>query len=162
MTLEIPGKASDYIDLDQTPDLRFALFELSVQCCQRSQVGLQYVAPLQQEFAVKLAVFVWSFIKNANRSKYLAIGPNDRDPEVRDHPQFNIRVRLPLFVPYSIRDKQRLPGLHHGLAIKSGVEGNDFVPFVRIPVSLAGYEDFNVWGVYSHNQGGGNMHDFGS
>ena len=83
---------------------------------------------------IKLAVLVWFFIRNANRSKYPAIGPNDRDPQVRDHPQFNIRVRLPLFVPYSIRDKQRLPGLHHGLAIKPCIEGRDFVLLVWIPL----------------------------
>jgi hypothetical protein len=129
---------------------------------QRSQVSLQYVAPLLQEFAVKLAVFVWFFIKNANRSKYLAIGPDDRDPQVRDHPQFNIRVRLPLFVSDSVMDKQRLPGLHHGLAIKPCIEARDFVLFVRIPLGLAGYEDFDVRGLDSHYQGGGNMHDFGS
>jgi hypothetical protein len=153
---------SDYIDLDETPEFRFSLFELSVQCCQRSQVSLQQVPPLQQEFAVKLAIFVWFFIKNANRSKYLAIGPNDRDPQVRDHPQFNIGVRLPLFVPESIGDQQRSPGVHHGLAIKSCIEGRDFVRLVRIPFGLAGYEHFDVGGLYSHYQGGGNMHDFGS
>jgi len=42
-------KIPDDIGIDQTPDLRLALFELSVQRCQRSQVSLQYVAPLQQE-----------------------------------------------------------------------------------------------------------------
>ena len=33
LTLDIPGEDPDYIDLDETPELGFALFELSVQCC---------------------------------------------------------------------------------------------------------------------------------
>src|ERR1700730_6523392 len=79
-------------------------------------------------------------------SKYLPIGPTDRDTHVRDHPSFNIRVQIPLFVPERVRDKQRLMGLHHGLAIKPRIERCDFVRFVRIPVGLAGYEDFDVGG----------------
>jgi hypothetical protein len=131
-----------------------------VQCCQRSQVSLQYVAPLQQQFAVKVAIFVWFFIKDANRSKYLAIGPNDRQPQVRDHPQFNIGIRLPIFITESVKDQQRLPGLHHRLAIKSCIEGRNFVPLVRVLIGFAGYENFDVWGLYSHYQGRGNMQDF--
>ena len=67
-----------------------------------------------------------------------------------------------MLVPESVRDKQRLPGLHHRLAIKPCIEGRDFIRFVRILVGLARYEDFDVRGIYSHYQRGGNMHDFGS
>jgi hypothetical protein len=94
---------------------------------------LHHLTALQQELSVELAIFVFLVIKNANRSKYLAVGPADRETQVRDHPQFGIGVRFPIFVAERVRDEQRLASLHHGLAVKAGIETRGFSWFVRIP-----------------------------
>jgi hypothetical protein len=64
-------------------------------------------------------------------------------------------------VPESVSDQQRPTGLHHGLAIKPGIERREFVRFVGIPFGLAGYEYLDVRGIYSHYQGRRHVHDFG-
>src|SRR6266498_2432420 len=72
---------------------------------QRFQVSLQHVAKVQQELEISLAVFVPFVIANANGSEHLAIGPADRNAQVRDHPLLHMRVRFPRFVRASISDK---------------------------------------------------------
>src|SRR5258708_12918649 len=67
-------------------------------------------------------MFVPLIVANANRPEYAAIGPTDRDAQVRDHPQPDMRACFPCFVLESVRDEQRLTGLQDGLAIRSRFE----------------------------------------
>src|SRR5262249_15500216 len=83
--LDIPDEDSDDVRVDQAPELRFASLYLSVQCCQRFQVSLQHVAKVQQELEISLAILVPLVIANANGPEHLAIGPDDRHTQVRDH-----------------------------------------------------------------------------
>ena len=85
-TFHVPDENSHDVSVDQAPDFRFASFDLSVQPGQRFQVGLQQVAKVQQELEISLAIGVPFVIANANGPEYLAIGPADRDPQIRDHP----------------------------------------------------------------------------
>src|SRR5258706_678538 len=97
-------------------------------------------------------------VANANRPEYAAIGPTDRDAQVRDHPQPDMRVRFPCFVLESVRDEQRLTGLHDGLAIRSRIES---ARLARISFGRAGDENFDVGRIDPHYGGRGHVHDLG-
>src|SRR5258706_7725071 len=95
-------------------------------------------------------------VANANRPEYAAIGPTDRDAQVRDHPQPDMRVCFQCFVLESVRDEQRLTGLQDGLAIRSRIES---ARLARISFGRAGDENLDVRRLDSHDRGGGNVHD---
>src|SRR5262249_6267795 len=133
LAFELPDEDADDVGIEQTSDLRVAFFEFAVQCCQRCQVSLYHIAPLQQESEVKIAIFVRLIIENTNHPKCLAIGPSDRNPEIRNHPQFDIGVAFPRFITESVGDQQRLPAFHHSLAIESRIEIGRFAIAVGNP-----------------------------
>src|SRR5258708_28489692 len=68
-----------------------------------------------------------------------------------------MRVCFPCFVLESVRDEQRLTGLQDGLAIRSRIES---ARLARISFGRAGDENLDVRRLYSHDRGGGNVHDF--
>src|SRR5712672_4560169 len=103
-------------------------------------------------------IFVPFIVANANRPEYAAIGPTDWDAQIRDHPQLDMRVGSPCFVLESVRDKQRLTGLHDGLAIRSCIES---ARLARISFGLAGDENFDVGRIDPHYGGRGHVHDLG-
>src|SRR6476619_8413209 len=67
-----------------------------------------------------------------------------------------MRVRFPRFVLESVRDEQRLTGLHDGLAIRSRIESPRLA---RISVGCAGDENFDVGRIDPHYGGRGHVHD---
>src|ERR1700745_159806 len=97
-------------------------------------------------------------VANANRPEYAAIGPTNRNAQVRDHPQPDMRVRFPGFVLESVRDEQRLTDLHDGLAIRSRIES---ARLARISFGRAGDENFDVGRIGPHYGGRGHVHDLG-
>src|SRR5258706_11192944 len=97
-------------------------------------------------------------VANANRPEYAAIGPTDRDAQVRDHPQPDMRVRFPGFVLESVRDEQRLTGLHDSLAKRSRIES---ARLARISFGRAGDENFDVGRIDPHYGGRGHVQDLG-
>jgi hypothetical protein len=115
---------------------------------------------MEQKFAVNLAMFIPFAVEDANCPKYFAVRPSDRQTEVGDHPKFNIRVRFPFVILESVRDKQHLASCHHGLAIGTATKRCDLISFPRVLLGLAGDENSDVWGLYFHNEGGRNVHDF--
>src|SRR5258706_12691966 len=79
-------------------------------------------------------------VANANRPEYAAIGPTDRDAQVRDHPQPDMRVRFPCFVLESVRDEKQLIGLHDGLAIRSRIESSRLARLSFRPAGAVSFE----------------------
>jgi hypothetical protein len=69
-----------------------------------------------------------------------------------------MRVRFPGFVLASVRDEQRLTGLHDGLAIRSRIES---ARLARISFGRAGDEHFDVGRIGPHYGGRGHVHDLG-
>ena len=156
--LHIPDEDADDVGVDQPSDLRFTLFDLSLQSRQRFQVRLQHVAEVQQKLEISLAIVIPFIIANANRPEDAAIRPTDRNAEVRDHSQSDMRVHFPCVVLESVRDKQRLTGPHDGRAIRSRIGS---ARPARISFGCAGDEDFDLRRIDLHYRGGGNVHDFG-
>src|SRR6478736_7632782 len=113
---------------------------------------------MQHQLEISLAIFVPFIVANANRPEYAAIGPPDREAQVRDHPQPDMRVRFPCFVLASVRDEQRLTGLHDGLAIRSRIES---ARLARISFGRAGDENLDVGRIDPHYGGRGHVHDLG-
>jgi hypothetical protein len=113
---------------------------------------------MQQQLEISLAIFVPFIVANANGPEYAAIGPTDWDAQVRDHPQLDMRVCSPCFVLESVRDEQRLTGLHDGLAIRSRIES---VRLARISFGRAGDENLDVGRIDPHYGGRGHVHDLG-
>src|SRR6478672_103580 len=113
---------------------------------------------MQHQLEISLAIFVPFIVANANRPEYAAIGPTDWDAQVRDRPQLDMRVRSPCFVLESVRDEQRLTGLHDGLAIRSRIES---ARLARISFGRARDENFDVGRIDPHYGGRGHVHDLG-
>jgi hypothetical protein len=69
-----------------------------------------------------------------------------------------MRVRFPYFVLESVRDEQRLTGLHDGLAIRSRIES---ARLARISFGRTRDENFDVGRIGPHYGGRGHVHDLG-
>src|SRR5882757_8052922 len=69
-----------------------------------------------------------------------------------------MRVRFPCFVFESVRDEQRLTGLHDGLAIRSRIES---ARLAWISFGCVGDENFDVGRIGPHYGGRGHVHDLG-
>ncbi len=128
---------------------------------ERPQIRLEDIPELAQEPLKRRAIPVLAVVQRADRAKEIPRRPGDRESKIGDHPQLDVRVRLPALVLQRVGDEQWTPRLHHRLAVEPGVEASPLTALVRIPLRLAGDTDDELGRLDPHDQGGGHAHDLG-
>ena len=116
---------------------------------------------MPEQLPVETAVVVLLPAQHADGAEDPAIWPAERQTAVGDHAEFDVRVVIPLGILEGIGNKELLAGIHDPFAIEPGVEVLARAGRVAVVRRLAGDEDFDLVGMYPHDEPGRHLKQLG-
>ncbi len=91
-------------------------------------------------------------VEDADRAELLAEGPGERQTEVGDHAEPDIRIATPRRVRHRIGDHQFALGVHHVLTIEAGIERVGRTRAVDVALASTCDQDLDLLRMHAHDQ----------
>jgi hypothetical protein len=138
-----PGVVIDHDDgiwhsSEELAEVCLVLLELVAQTGERLEVRLQDISKMCEQLLVEIAVLIGLVIENADGPEHPAVGPQDGESQVRDHPYPDLGSRLPLIVLEGVGNEQRLILLDHRLAKSPDIHREELFDGEWIATRVAG------------------------